>query len=153
MQDNINLFPGRSVTGSGKAPKYQPPTLFTSLIGREQDVTALCSLLQRPEVRLLTLLGAGGVGKTRLAIEVAHQTEGHLLDEVRFVGLAAVSDPYLLLPSIAEELGIGNLARNRSWKKSSSHCTRSASCFSLTTLNNSCPLPPCSKIFWSSALG
>jgi predicted ATPase/DNA-binding CsgD family transcriptional regulator len=109
MQDNINLFPGRSVTGSGKAPKYQPPTLFTSLIGREQDVTALCSLLQRPEVRLLTLLGTGGVGKTRLAIEVAHQTEGHLLDEVCFVGLAAVSDPYLLLPSIAEELGIREL--------------------------------------------
>src|SRR4249920_1973379 len=109
MQDNIKLFPGRSVTGSGKAPKYQPPTLFTSLIGREQDVTALCSLLQRPEVRLLTLLGTGGVGKTRLAIEVAHQTEGHLLDEVCFVGLAAVSDPYLLLPSIAEELGIREL--------------------------------------------
>ncbi len=106
MQENIIQFPGRSVTGSGKAPKYQLPTLFTPLIGREQDVMALCTLLQRPEVRMLTLLGTGGVGKTRLAIEVAHQMGEHLLDGICFVGLAAVNDPSLLIPSIAQELGI-----------------------------------------------
>ena len=47
------------------------PVPLTPLIGREQEIAAICALLSRPEVRLLTLLGTGGIGKTRLALQVA----------------------------------------------------------------------------------
>ncbi len=88
------------------APMWKVPTVLTPLVGREQDVAAVCALLARPEVRLLTLLGAGGIGKTRLAIEVATQMREHFADGVCFVALAPISDPSLLLSSIAHELGL-----------------------------------------------
>jgi predicted ATPase len=97
MQENIITFPGKPAPGSGQAAKYQLPTLFTPLIGREQDVAVLCTLLRRPEVRLVILVGTGGVGKTRLVIQAALDMRWHLLDGTCFVGLAAVSDPLLLL--------------------------------------------------------
>jgi predicted ATPase/DNA-binding CsgD family transcriptional regulator/Tfp pilus assembly protein PilF len=88
------------------APLWKAPTVLTPLVGREQDVAAVRALLARPEVRLLTLLGAGGIGKTRLAIEVATQMREHFADGVCFVALAPLRDPGLLLFSIAHELGL-----------------------------------------------
>jgi len=52
---------------------WKVPSVFTPLIGREQDVAAICELLSRSEIRLVTLLGTGGIGKTRLSLEVANQ--------------------------------------------------------------------------------
>ena len=52
------------------------PTLLTSLVGREQEVAAVCTLLQQPEVRLVTLTGTGGIGKTRLGLEVGARLQG-----------------------------------------------------------------------------
>jgi predicted ATPase/DNA-binding CsgD family transcriptional regulator/Tfp pilus assembly protein PilF len=87
-------------------PLWKVPTVFTPLVGREQDVAEVCSLLARPEVRLLTLLGAGGIGKTRLVIEVASKLRERFADGVCFVALAPIRDPGLLLSSIAHELDL-----------------------------------------------
>ncbi len=85
-------------------PMWKMPTPFTPLVGREQDVEAVCTLLSRPEVRLVTLVGTGGVGKTRLSIEVATRLREHFAAGVCFVELAPISDPDLVMPAIA--LGI-----------------------------------------------
>ncbi len=83
------------------------PAAATRLIGRELEVAATTSLLRQADVRLLTLTGAGGSGKTRLAGAVAHE----LLDEfpggVWFVPLASVHDPALVAPTIGRTLGVG----------------------------------------------
>ena len=88
------------------APLWHVPASFTPLVGREQDVAAACALLARPGVRLLTLLGAGGIGKTRLAMQLAMQMRERYANGVCFVALATISDPGLLLSSIAHELGL-----------------------------------------------
>jgi predicted ATPase/DNA-binding CsgD family transcriptional regulator len=87
-------------------PMWRVPTSFRPLLGREQDVVAICALLSRPEARLVTLVGTGGVGKTRLSLEVATRMRDAFADGVCFVGLAAISDPDLVLPTIAYELGV-----------------------------------------------
>ena len=80
------------------------PTPSTSLLGREGDIAELTSLLGSPDVRLVTLTGPGGIGKTRLAIAV-----GAALDEAgrgtAFVPLASVTDPALVLPRVAASVG------------------------------------------------
>jgi predicted ATPase/class 3 adenylate cyclase len=82
------------------------PIQPTSLIGREQEVTEISDLLKQPEMRLLTLLGPGGIGKTRLAIAVAIQMRSFFAGGTCFVGLAALNDPQLVVPTIARELGL-----------------------------------------------
>jgi predicted ATPase/DNA-binding XRE family transcriptional regulator len=82
------------------------PAPPTPLIGRESELAALSDALSRPEVRLLTLTGAPGIGKTRLATEVAIQARdtGRYADGVWFVPLAAITDPALLIPTLAQTL-------------------------------------------------
>src|SRR5215472_1716917 len=82
------------------------PLPLTPLVGREADVTALCELLKRPEVRLVTLSGTGGIGKTRLALRVVSELRGDFADGVCFVALAALSDPALVVSTIAHSLGL-----------------------------------------------
>lgn len=82
------------------------PAQLTPLIGREQEVQALCTRLRRPEVRLVTLTGPGGVGKTRLGLQVAAGLRDDFGDGVRFIPLAAVSDPMLVVATITRALGI-----------------------------------------------
>lgn len=83
---------------------YNLPAQLTTLVGREQEVAAACTLLRRAEVRLFTLSGPGGVGKTRLAFQVATELRNDFADGVSFVPLAPISDPNLVVPTIAQTL-------------------------------------------------
>jgi predicted ATPase/class 3 adenylate cyclase/DNA-binding NarL/FixJ family response regulator len=82
------------------------PAQATPFIGREADVEAVCRLLPSRDVRLLTLTGPGGVGKTRLSLEVAAALAPDFPDGVFQVQLAPVSDPELLRAAIAHALGL-----------------------------------------------
>jgi len=84
------------------------PAERTPLIGREREVAQALDLLRRSEVRLLTLTGAGGVGKTRLAVEVARGGRDDFADDLCFVPLGTVDDPALVAPAIARILGVGD---------------------------------------------
>jgi predicted ATPase len=81
------------------------PVTSTSLIGREQDIANVSKLLQSPEVRLVTLTGPGGVGKTRLAIAVAERLDDRYPRGAVFVPLASIVEPALVLPRIAAVVG------------------------------------------------
>jgi predicted ATPase/serine/threonine protein kinase/DNA-binding CsgD family transcriptional regulator len=83
-----------------------PPFHLTPLVGREREVLAATHLIQRSEVRLLTVTGPGGVGKTRLALEVAADLQPLFPEGICFVALAPISDPDLVVPAIAQALGL-----------------------------------------------
>ena len=78
----------------------------TPLIGRAHEVAAATAVLRRSETRLLTLIGPGGAGKTRLGLQVAKELEADFADGVVFVALAPVGDPNLVAATIAQTLGI-----------------------------------------------
>src|SRR6266851_1623942 len=82
------------------------PVQVTPFIGREQEVAAACSLVRRTEVRLVTLTGTGGIGKTRLGLEIADCLFDVFADGVCFVPLAPISNPTLVVAAIAQALGI-----------------------------------------------
>jgi predicted ATPase len=82
------------------------PSQLTPFIGREREVEEVCQRLLHPDVRLLTLTGPGGIGKTRLGLEVARQVRDQFVDSVCFVALAPISDPALVSSAIAQALQV-----------------------------------------------
>jgi predicted ATPase/class 3 adenylate cyclase len=82
------------------------PAEARSLIGRERELVELSELLAREEVRLVTLTGPGGTGKTRLALRLAAELVEEYRNGVFFVSLAPISDPALVIPTIAQTLGV-----------------------------------------------
>ncbi len=82
------------------------PQLSAPLIGREGEIRGIYNLLKRDDVRLVTLTGPGGVGKTRLALQIASDSASDYPDGVHFISLAAITDPGLILPTMAQALGL-----------------------------------------------
>lgn len=82
------------------------PASPSALIGRQTEIDRVCALLRRPDVRLLTLTGPGGTGKTRLGLRVATELLGEFTNGVFWVALAPISDPLLVPATIAQALGV-----------------------------------------------
>jgi predicted ATPase/transcriptional regulator with XRE-family HTH domain len=109
---SLLAFPGLSSRPS--QPTLRPaqlanlPAPLTSFVGRKREAAALCALLREPGVRLLTLTGPPGTGKTRLSLAVARQLaeSGEFSDGMYFVPLAPVHDPALVMVTIAQALGL-----------------------------------------------
>ncbi len=119
-QPNLLVEPGDFSSPAGANPAKVLPTPvkhhplpLTPLIGREREVAAVISALQQPGIRLFTLTGPGGIGKTHLALQVATELKDKFADGVIFVSLAPARDPALVLSTIVQALGLKSLGEQR----------------------------------------
>src|SRR3989454_5802072 len=102
MRDRLSETPVRG-------PQTRPsnlPIQRTVFVGRDRELAAVKELLLRPDVHLVTLTGAGGIGKTRLGLQAAEDVAHHFPSGVYHVPLAPVDDPKLIAPIIAQTLGV-----------------------------------------------
>ncbi len=98
-------FPPLSTPGQQR-PLHNIPFLTTSFVGREQEIDTICAQLSRSDVRLLTLIGTAGVGKTRLALQVATLLTDQFEDGVCFVALEQYNDVDEVVTAVAQALDI-----------------------------------------------
>lgn len=104
------LAAARPPSGAAPAGRRPIPRPLTPLIGRAGVAAALVELLERDEMQLLTLTGPGGVGKTRLALEVVRRVAESVADGVVFVDLAPLRDPNLAIAAVAQQFGLDERA-------------------------------------------
>src|SRR4051794_38550863 len=96
---------GSSRPPTSGTPRHSLPVQLTSFIGRDREIVAVKDLLTK--ARLVTLVGPGGSGKTRLALRAATDLIGEFGDGVHFVALAPIRDPDLVVPTIGRTLAVG----------------------------------------------
>ncbi len=114
IADDLALLLTERFSGPQTSPFIQPalalpaqlPLLTSPLIDRHTEFAQVCSLLRQEDVSLITLTGPGGVGKTRLAIQVAREVREAFSDGVAFVSLETLTDPAEIIPTIARAFGI-----------------------------------------------
>ena len=122
LVDELGIEPGAELRDLERAILEQDPSLgagaehadampalpqpLTSLVGRERELDDVAALVRGGDVRLVTLTGPGGIGKTRLGIALAQRLAPELEGSVAFVSLAAVADPVLVVPTIAQSLDL-----------------------------------------------
>ena len=87
-------------------PPLRLPPQFTPFVGRQRELSRIAQQLDHPDCRLLTLVGPGGVGKTRLALQTGRERHGHYRDGIAFVALAPLHSREQLLPALAQGLGL-----------------------------------------------
>lgn len=115
MPDDRSRPPPRQDTTHRKTSLL--PVLPTRFVGREDEIATVCSLLEPVDVRLITLVGPPGIGKTRLALEVAKHAASRFKHRAAFVDLAPVSDPALVPHTIATALGVAEAPRRNTLKR------------------------------------
>ncbi len=117
----VAIWRGREAEVQGTVPASLPklgarpnnlPLTVTPLIGRQPELATIAAHLRLPHVRLLTLTGPAGAGKTRLAVEAASNLLGVFADGVYFVALASINDPALVVSAITESLGMVDAGAN-----------------------------------------
>src|SRR5215212_7982178 len=100
------VLPRNDSSTSAPVPPVSLPRQLTRLIGRETEVAAVQARLGSDDVQLVTVTGSGGTGKTRLALEVAADARNRYPDGIFFVDLSPLTDPALVIPTIAAALGV-----------------------------------------------
>ncbi len=114
---HVLMEPPRSISESKppeapEKPFHNLPIQPTPLIGREKELTAVKKLLAAKELRLVTLSGTGGTGKTRLALQIATDLIQQFENGVFFISLASIINPELVASTIAQNLGVKQAAEN-----------------------------------------
>jgi hypothetical protein len=117
MPTLVHDFPQSAAPGaewlrrrSGLPPCPPLPLACTSFLGREKEITDVKQLLVAPEVRLLTLTGAGGGGKTRLALQAVTGIDDEFPGGIYMVGMGELTDPASVAPTIAHVVGLRHTA-------------------------------------------
>ena len=114
VRDDLAVLLSERFAETGRAATATPasahgagrlPVSMTSLLGREQATAEVVSLVERPEVRMVTLTGPGGVGKTRLAVAVGDRLRDRFAGGTVFVALDSVADPGLVLAAVGRAAG------------------------------------------------
>ncbi|CCH88147.1 putative Adenylate cyclase [Modestobacter italicus] len=124
------------------------PVPVGEVLGRDEDLPVLEALLTDPGTRLVTVTGPGGVGKTRLALEAARAVAGAFPDGVVFVPLSALTDPSLVLPTVADAVGARATPGWRRWTRSERHSARTGCCWCWTTSSRWWRPPATSRPCW-----
>ena len=106
QRDEAASSPGAPALPPIARADHRLPVARTPLVGRERELEAVQQLLRDPAIRLVTLTGAGGSGKTRLGLELSNELSTVFHSHVFFVALGSIGDPAMVPAAIAESVGI-----------------------------------------------